>query len=73
MRFGKKREDAERCERLNIGYWSGYYDRQTMAKVRELYGFGHPFIGPDDTPEQILEKGEVLGRQIRYESEGGEI
>lgn len=66
MSFGKTRDEAERCERLNIGYWSGYYSRDTMAKIRELYGFCHPFIGPDDTPEQILEKGKVLGRRAGY-------
>lgn len=55
-------EEAQRIERLNIGYWSGYCSRDVMARVEELYGFGHPFIRLTDTPEDVLRKGMELGK-----------
>jgi hypothetical protein len=63
MEFGKSREDAEQIERHNIGYFMGYEKREEMARLTKLYGFGHPFISLDDTPEQILRKGLEMGRK----------
>lgn len=37
--------EAERVERSNIGYYSGYYSQEVMGRVKKLYGFGHPIFG----------------------------
>lgn len=39
------REEAERVERFNIGYWTGYYDSATAARVQRLFRCEHPFFG----------------------------
>jgi hypothetical protein len=71
MRLNSKltREEAESMERTSIGYWSGYYGREMMKKVRVLYGFGHPYIDENDTPEQIIEKGMKLGERLKERDE----
>lgn len=46
MKYGKKtRKEAEKIERANIGYWSGYYDKETMKRVQDLYEAAHPIFG----------------------------
>jgi len=45
MSFGKSREDAEKIERENIGYYAGYYDQETIKRVNSLYGAAHPIFG----------------------------
>jgi hypothetical protein len=30
----------------NVGYLSGYYDPDTMARVQRLFGVVHPVFGP---------------------------
>jgi hypothetical protein len=39
------REQAERIERSNVGYFTGYCDSETAARCHALYGFGHPLFG----------------------------
>jgi hypothetical protein len=34
----KTREEAEALARSNLGYFSGYYDLETMQRVGQLYG-----------------------------------
>ena len=36
---------AEKVERSNLGYYSGYYDTATMRRVLELFGAVHPIFG----------------------------
>lgn len=43
---GASRADAERIERHNIGYYSGYYSRETRARVERVFGLAHPIFGP---------------------------
>lgn len=45
MSFGKNREDAEKIEHENIGYYAGYYDQETAKRVNSLYGAVHPIFG----------------------------
>lgn len=45
MSFGKSREEAERIERHNIGYYAGYYDQETAERANNLYGAMHPIFG----------------------------
>lgn len=55
------REHAERIERSNVGYWTGYYDSETRARCHELYGFGHPIFGTETpTPEEAFAAGVAM-------------
>jgi hypothetical protein len=56
----------------NIGYLSGYCDKETMVGILQLFGARHPvFGGPvaasDMTPERAFELGKELGKKIREE------
>lgn len=44
MSFGKSLEEAERIEHYNIGYYAGYYDRETAERANNLYGAVHPIF-----------------------------
>jgi hypothetical protein len=35
--LGMDRTQAEDLERINLGYYSGYYSRETVARVARLY------------------------------------
>ncbi len=39
------RPDAERLVRENLGYFAGYYDDETRARVEKLYNCVHPIFG----------------------------
>lgn len=58
-------EEARSIELQNIGYYAGYYDRETFKRVTELYETAHPIFGNDsnmyDTPEKALELGKQRG------------
>ena len=43
--WGKSREEAERTERSNLGYFSGYYDEETARRVATLFQAKHPVFG----------------------------
>lgn len=45
MTFGKDRKEAEAVERLNIGYYTGYYDDETAERVMRLFNVTHPIFG----------------------------
>jgi hypothetical protein len=51
MRLGSSREEAERVEHANLGYFAGYYDHDTRARVERLFRCAHPVFGA------IAEKG----------------
>lgn len=45
----------------NIGYMSGYYDNETMAKIQDWFQTAHPVFGRTiPTPEQAFEAGKKL-------------
>ena len=60
MRYGgRTREEAETIERANLGYFAGYYDSETRARVERLFRCAHPIFGPiaqngSPTPEAAL-------------------
>jgi hypothetical protein len=57
-----KIEAAERLERVNLGYFAGYYDTETAQRVLTLFKAAHPIFGTvAPTPEQALEAGYRLG------------
>jgi hypothetical protein len=45
MLCGNSREEAERNEKSNIGYYTGYYDEATMVRVQALFKCSHPIFG----------------------------
>lgn len=51
MAWGSSREEAEKIERANLGYFAGYYDSDTRERVERLYRCSHPVFG------SIAEKG----------------
>lgn len=62
MTFGRTREEAERIERCNLGYFAGYYDDETRARVERLYRCAHPIFGSiaeraAPTPKEAFEAG----------------
>mgnify|MGYP001563936931 FL=1 len=46
MRFDRTRAEAETIERSNLGYYAGYYDDETRARVERLFRCQHPVFGP---------------------------
>jgi hypothetical protein len=63
------REEAEKYERDNIGYWAGYYDNETRERVERLFNCAHPVfgriaeVGPP-TPAEALAAGIARGLKI---------
>jgi hypothetical protein len=58
------REEAERVEMANIGYYAGYYDSETMERVNRLFGTTHPVFGSvRPTAEQAIQKGRETARK----------
>lgn len=53
-------EEAQRIERSNLGYFAGYYDHETRARVERLFKCEHPVFGsiaengPPTTEEALL-------------------
>lgn len=39
------RDEAERIERMNLGYFAGYYDSETRERVERLFRCSHPVFG----------------------------
>jgi hypothetical protein len=71
MRLGKKsRAAAEELERKNLGYYAGYFDNATRARVERLFRCEHPFFGAiakygPPTPEQALAMGMKMGAEMK--------
>lgn len=45
MAWGHSREEAERIERMNLGYYAGYYGETTAERVFRLFRAPHPIFG----------------------------
>lgn len=45
MSFGTERDEAERIEKINFGYYAGYYDEETRRQVERLFSCAHPIFG----------------------------
>lgn len=66
MLFGKSREEAEKSERSNLGYFAGYYDNETARRVNLLFGAVHPIFGSmEPTPEEAFKMGQKLAKKER--------
>lgn len=59
---------AEEIIRSNLGYYAGYYDSETRARVEKLFNCVHPFFGPiskgEPTAEEAFELGKALAEHI---------
>jgi len=67
--FGSAREESEKNVRLNLGYYAGYYDGETMQRVNKLFKTSHPVFGNIiPTPEEAYSMGEKLGKEILSEN-----
>lgn len=72
-RFGMTRAEAERIERDNIGYFTGYYCRKVRARVEHLFKCAHPYFGTvDQSPsiEDIFQMGFELSKKYVDHGEG---
>lgn len=72
MTFGKSRTDAEQIERINLGYWAGYYSTATRARVERLFRCAHPIFGSVavngvPTMEEALIAGRKRGEAAKAE------
>ena len=68
MGFGMTREEAERLERINLGYYAGYSSEETRRRVECLFKCAHPIFGSIEkvgapTPEEALQEGENAARR----------
>ena len=73
MRFGHTRDAAEAIERSNLGYYAGYYDHETRARVERLFRCAHPIFGAiaeqgPPTAEAAFAAGMRLGEHARAKS-----
>jgi hypothetical protein len=69
---GSTREDAERIQRSNIGYFAAYYGNETRERVERLYRCEHPQLGAIAktgplSPREVFEIGYEMGRRRRME------
>lgn len=52
------RAETEHAD-ANVGYLSGYYDRDTMVKVQRMFGAAHPIFGSSvPTPDEAFAMGQ---------------
>ena len=50
----------------NLGYYAGYYSRETRERVERLFNCAHPILGPASSglsTEEVYRQGGELGQQ----------
>jgi hypothetical protein len=70
-RWNIAREEAEANARSNLGYFAGYYDRETMERVARLFGAEHPIFGGAKavSAEEAFQLGLEQGRAAKDKPE----
>lgn len=74
-KWATDREEAEAAERRNLGYYAGYYNAETRARVEQLFSCSHPVFGEvkrNGTPHPLRAKAlgiREAGRIILAEQE----
>jgi hypothetical protein len=71
--FKKKKHTFDSARKLlasNLGYFAGYYDNETAAKIMKLCRTVHPIFGSSEqmakiTPEKAFEMGKKLGAKAK--------
>lgn len=65
QRWGRTRAASEQSVRGNLGYYAGYFDSGTRARVERLFHCVHPIFGAiadqgQPTADEALEMGKCL-------------
>jgi hypothetical protein len=61
----RTRDEADVMERMNIGYYAGYYDTETAQRVMRLFNCVHPFFGRTrPLPEDAFQAGKCYAKRI---------
>lgn len=66
------RDEAVRVEKINLGYYAGYYDAEARQRVETLFKCAHPIFGSiaengQPTPDDALCKGLMAGVKVLHE------
>lgn len=61
-RLGKvSHEAAVHMAKVNLGYYAGYHDQETMSRVNRLFDTQHPIFGTSTpTAEEAIETGKRM-------------
>jgi len=62
------REEAEKIERGNLGYYAGYYGQETRERVERLFNCVHPIFGSSahpPSPEEAFRLGSQMGEAMK--------
>jgi len=66
------RQRAESAVKQNIGYWAGYFGRETAARMHRLFRCAHPIFGRFEegdgnwpTPGEAIGAGRAAGGEER--------
>ena len=67
---GEPRAKCEVIQRSNLGYFAGYYDSETRARVERLFKCAHPIFGPiaqkgEPSPEEAFKMGQQMGESLK--------
>lgn len=70
MQWGNNRQEAERIEKANLGYYAGYYDNETRRRVERLFQCSHPVFGSiaetgSPTPKEAFQAGVAMATNQR--------
>lgn len=65
---GDSRKKAEQIQRINLGYFAGYYDSETRERVERLFDCAHPVFGKisengSPTAEEAFEAGKKWAKK----------
>lgn len=68
MDWGHDRKEAERIEKINLGYYAGYYSNETRTRVEKLFLCAHPVFGAiaavdPPSPEVALREGQKMAHR----------
>lgn len=65
---GHSREEAEKVEKSNIGYYAGYCETATAERMFRLFRCAHPIFGTTrPTLEEAFKKGMEMGEKAKRE------
>ena len=60
MSWGLSREESLETQKKNVGYWAGYFDRDTAERVWRLFRTKHPIFGLTwPTTQQAFDMGKT--------------
>ncbi len=60
--------EAEYLERMNLGYYAGYFSVETRQRVERLFRAPHPIFGSRQlAPEEAYEAGRKMAARTKEE------